>query len=184
MNMDGSNVKQLTTIGTCHVISPDGKWVVYQVPKGEVRTLWKVSIDGGEPVQLTYKDECMAAISPDGKLIAYHYKGVKTNSDVGIAIMPFEGGEPIKLFELPNGLINIFPSQWTPDGRGIIYLSELGEVTNLWVQPIDGSAPKQITHFNSNKIIRFDLSFNGREIAYHINTKAKNVFLITDEENK
>ena len=46
MNIDGSNPKKLTEMGSYPQATAE--WVVYQ----ERRGLWKVPIDGGEPVQL------------------------------------------------------------------------------------------------------------------------------------
>jgi TolB protein len=64
--------KQLTNDGGFFPdVSPDGRWVIYTVlVPGEAR-LWKVSIDGGEPVRLTDNNSVLEVVSPDGKLIAY-----------------------------------------------------------------------------------------------------------------
>jgi Tol biopolymer transport system component len=49
--------------------------VVYTVTGGADRfTLWKVSIDGGQPVRLTEKLSLQSSISPDGKQIACGYR--------------------------------------------------------------------------------------------------------------
>ena len=56
MDADGSNLVRLTSsafdrLPSC---SPDGKWVAFTSQQaGKWMTLWKVSIDGGEPTQLT-----------------------------------------------------------------------------------------------------------------------------------
>jgi eukaryotic-like serine/threonine-protein kinase len=38
-------------------------------------------------------------------------------------------------------------------------------VDNLWVQPIDGSAPHQITQFDSEQILSFDWSPDGKNLG-------------------
>jgi Tol biopolymer transport system component len=110
MNIDGNDQKQLRG-GVNPQISPDGRWVVYQGGGG----LWKVSVDGGEPVQLTDVASGWPAISKNGKLIA-----VRTVA--GVAVIPFEGGHPLKTFDIPlprggGGLI-----RWKPNGHAIAYI--------------------------------------------------------------
>ena len=71
MNLDGSNQIQLTQGATKwdHTgVSPDGKWVLYNTTDNW--HLWKVSIDGGEPVRLTEYFATHPAVSPDGKMMA------------------------------------------------------------------------------------------------------------------
>jgi Tol biopolymer transport system component len=51
--------------------TPDGKWVLYS-RVGPDAGIWKVSIEGGEPVQISngpYND--YPAVSFDGKMLAY-----------------------------------------------------------------------------------------------------------------
>ena len=33
---------------------------------------------------------------------------------------------------------------WSPDGRGLVYVNTLSAVSNLWLQPLDGSAPRRM----------------------------------------
>ena len=40
-----------------------------------------------------------------------------------------------------------------------------GGVSNIWAQPIDGSAPKQLTHFKTDRIFSFDWSGDGKQLA-------------------
>jgi Tol biopolymer transport system component len=70
MNMDGLNQTQLTygSAKTNPTITPDGKWVLYN--STDNWHLWKVSVDGGEPSQLTDFVASTPEVSPDGKVIA------------------------------------------------------------------------------------------------------------------
>jgi len=54
-------------------ITPDGQAVIYTSSESGFQALWKVSIAGGDPIQLTQRPARKAAISPDGKLIACEY---------------------------------------------------------------------------------------------------------------
>ena len=54
--------------------------------------------------------------------------------------------------------------RWALDGRGIAYVETVG--ANLWVQPLDGSAPYQLTHFTDNRTITdFSWSRDGKRLA-------------------
>src|SRR5207302_4211914 len=109
IDIDGSNLKQLTTgIGAFTPnCSPDGKWVAYGSFGSSGFIIWKVSIDGGEPVQITDKFASLPAISPDGKLIACYLLDQQTRV-TKIALLPFEGGDPVKLFRADGtALINV-----------------------------------------------------------------------------
>jgi len=46
------------------------------------------------------------------------------------------------------------PLRWSPDGRYLVYVDHSGGIDNLWGQPIDGGAPKQLTNFEDSRICR------------------------------
>ena len=166
MDADGSNPKQLTNSGSDFRpdSSPDGHWIVYQ--RGEFAsgkpTLWKVSVDGGESVQLTDVNSSVPAISPDGKLIACRFWDERDNSKK-VAIIPFSGGGPVRTLG-----IAIHPWQrvrWTPDGSALTYVDVRGGISNLWKQPLDGGPPSQLTFFKSDQIFSYDWSHDGKQLA-------------------
>lgn len=55
-------------------VSPDGKWLVYDSNISGNQEIYKISVDGGEPEQLTHttSDNFAPDWSPDGKYIAFH----------------------------------------------------------------------------------------------------------------
>ncbi len=133
MDINGGNLVRLTEGGNkddphC---SPDGKWVIYTDIGSDKPTLWKVSIDGGEPVQLTKTFSSRPSVSPDGKLIAYHYSNEESGIRWKLALLPFDGGEPVKIF--PQAIYASFPPKWTPDGRALTYTdgSQSNDVIDL-----------------------------------------------------
>jgi len=53
-------------------------------------------------------------------------------------------------------------------------------VDNLWSQPLDGSASKQLTHFTKEKIMRFAYSPDGAQLAIQRGEKEADAVLLKD----
>jgi Tol biopolymer transport system component len=180
IDSNGENPKQLTNkVDSLPYVSPDGQWVVYTNDANKP-TVWKVAIDGGQPVQITDKFSLSPVISPDGKQVACYY-AEEPNTPIKLAILTFEGGEPLKILALPN--VNpdtAHTLRWTLDGRAIVYRIIRGGVGNLWEQPIDGSPPKQLTNFTSDRIFFFDISRDGKQISLSRGTVTSDVVLISN----
>ncbi|PYS57787.1 MAG: hypothetical protein DMF74_25150, partial [Acidobacteria bacterium] len=70
--------------------------------------------------------------------------------------------------------------RWTPEGSGLAYAARQQGVGNIWVQPLDGSAPKQLTHWNPNPIFSFGWSPDGKWLAYASGTLTSDVVLISN----
>ena len=177
MNIDGSNPVQLTNAEFARNpnVTPDGKWIVYVTFGSKSPTLWRVPVDGGEPQQITDKYSMSPAISPDGKFIACYYWEETTDSQFGIAIVPVEGGTPIKKFTLPSPVV-----RWTPDGKGLTYVDSRGGVSNIWMQPVDGGQPVQLTDFKTDQIFAFDWSRDGRQLVLSRGVVMSDVVLFSD----
>jgi len=55
--------------------------------------------------------------------------------------------------------------QFTPHGDAIAYTVKDRGVDNVWIQPLDGSKRRLITHFSSGSIRSFHWSPNGKRLA-------------------
>ena len=178
MDIDGANVRQLTfkQYDEDPNISPDGQWIAYMSCMNKC-TVWKVGIEGGSPMQVTDKYSESPTFSPDGKQIACTYLE-QPNAQFKFAILPSDGGPPAKTFTFPVGVKTNL--RWTADGRALIYGVTQKGVTNLWAQPIDGSPPKQLTNFASERIFGFDVSRDGKQVALSRGTQTSDVVLISN----
>jgi Tol biopolymer transport system component/DNA-binding winged helix-turn-helix (wHTH) protein len=138
--------------------SPDGRWVIYTSLAGERNTIWKISIDGGTPQQITRSSIIIKpVVSPDSKSIACVFR--KDEADKWkIAIIPFEGGEPRQVLDLPKPFNQIV--RWAPDGRALFYVVSKRGVDNIWKQPLDGTPAEQVTQVTEDKIYYYD--WNGK----------------------
>ena len=181
IDIDGSNLKQLTTgddIDSSPVCSPDGRSVIFTSERSGASNIWKIGIDGGEPVQLTDRASQLPAISPDGKLIAYYFTDEQANNQPKLSMIPFDGGEPVQTIELPRSMQPLALA-WAPDGRSIAYLDSVSGIINVWSQPLDGSARKQLTNFKSEFLTSFAISRDGK-IAVYRWSATRDIVLIKD----
>ncbi len=184
-DIDGGNARQLTRgSGEDHPqCSPDGKWVVYTLLGAGKPTLWLVSIDGGAPQQITDKYTAAAVFSPEGKSVACLYREEQPNSPLKLAIFPLEGGQPTRIFEAPilaGGVSLVPPPRWTTDGRALTYVATSAGVSNIWLQPINGGAPRQMTTFKADRIFSFEWSRDGKQLIVARGMVASDVVLISN----
>jgi eukaryotic-like serine/threonine-protein kinase len=165
IGIDGSGVRKLSGEGGFYInprCSPDGRWVLYLDP--ENRNIMKVGSDGGEPVRWLGKLSRTPVFSPDGTRVAGLYWDETAHRHV-INVLPSEGGEPEKTFDLPSGG-PFSPSDvcWAPDGQALTYSMSQGGVSNIWIQPLAGGPARQLTRFTADRIWSYDWTPDNRLI--------------------
>jgi serine/threonine protein kinase len=177
-NLDGSDQRQLSSgyseqAPSC---SKNGPWVYY-VDTNDNGYLKRVSLDGGSPETVVNFSMGFYALSPDGKNVASlevreldHKLMLRMDSTEAHRMLYHD----IDQRALPDGLA------FSPDGKAVVYVGREKGVDNLWSQPLDGSASKQITHFTKEKIMRFVFSPDGSQIAIERGEKEADVVLLKD----
>src|SRR6266545_77881 len=172
-----SNQVQLTTGGpkNFQTISGDSKWVLYNTT--DDWHLWKVSIDGGEPVELAGYVASLASISPDQKTIVCVQR---IGSKRALLFLPFEGGQPSKRVDLPRGSLVGYRIKWTPDGKALIYMSERDGPISIVKQPVGGAPTEVIATFDQEELFDFDYSADGQFLAVTRGGWKHDVVLISD----
>ena len=180
MDPDGGNVIPLTNAQGSEidpVVTPDSRWVIYHhTDPSSVSTIWKVSIDGGEAIPVSNVEAGLPAISPDGKFLACRYDVKRTNG-TQVAILPIDGGEPVKVFSSP-AMGRSRTIRFSADGRSLIYVDGRDRVDNLWEQPIDGGPARQLTNFSEDRIFRFDISYPTGRFVFARGTDTSDVVMI------
>jgi dipeptidyl aminopeptidase/acylaminoacyl peptidase len=114
-------------------ISPDGKWILYNVGKPDLaenkinKDLYLITIDGKEKKQITNdaSSEFGAIWSPDGKRIAF--LSAKDGAPQ-IFSMNIDGSDLKKISNMPNGVANF---SFSPDGKYISFTSDVKILQNL-----------------------------------------------------
>jgi eukaryotic-like serine/threonine-protein kinase len=160
--------------------SPDGQWVLFRSYRQGKPTFWKVPLAGGQPQQVLDRASQWAAISPDGKFVAVRFFDEQSKVN-RIAVLPFEGGAPIKTLEV-SGSFREVGLGWTGDSRSVIYADARDSADNIWSMPINGGPAKQLTHFNTGLIFAFQVSRDGKQIAISRGTQTDDVILVRDAE--
>jgi Tol biopolymer transport system component len=67
--------------------------------------------------------------------------------------------------------------RWPPDGRELAYVDP-ADPKNIWVQPIVGGAPHQLTKFTEKDIADFAWSPDGTRLAITRRTRLSDMVLI------
>ena len=174
---DGSSPRQLTggdDDGWQRKPACSGNWVYFF---RDVQHIWRVPLDEAagdlskaEPVAATLVEHGFhtgrgMGVSPDGKTLAYLVELVNadTQNGIGKIVLLNLETQSKRMFD-PNPHIALGP-QFTPDGKAVAYPVRESGVDNLWVQPIDGSAPHPVTKFDSEQILSFEWSPDGKSLG-------------------
>jgi Tol biopolymer transport system component len=151
--------------------TPDGKWIAYnsQTADGRWRTLKIAADGGGDPIELRPPhggNGRPLAISPDGKSFAQTgIAGEGANRRVHLEVFDLETGKKTYDFSPANLIFNT--AGWTPDGRSVTYVGCVDHNCQLFMQPLSGGEPVQLTHFDSEplKIPAYAWSRDGKKFA-------------------
>ncbi len=171
MDANGNSPKQLTngSIPGWPQCTPDGQWIIYKAMGFGKKSLCKVPINGGVPVQISDKYTGCIAVSPDGRSIACEYWDEELTSQLSLAVMPLNEAGQMKVFDsrptamASNYLLSVI--RWTPDGGAVTYIDNSGGFGNIWSQPLAGEKPTQLTDFHADRIFWFDWSHDGQWLA-------------------
>lgn len=177
MSRDGGDLRRLTFDD--RPASPSdwgvGDEVVYFDASREGQIFWEpkayfVPADGGQPWRAM---DCYAAdarLSPDGRHLAFvrgrsdwwrrHYRG-SANYDVWL--YDTHTNQFRQLTDFPG--TDRLPC-WDADGGGVYFLSERAGNVNVWYQPLDGGAARQITRMAGDDVRDLAVSRDGRTLAF------------------
>jgi eukaryotic-like serine/threonine-protein kinase len=173
INVDGTNLTRLSDGGRdiTPACSADSKLAYFL--DSDANRVKQVPVDGGTPeivpgsvvphaliVQAFYLDR-----SPDGHLLALLIVVGEANPVHKIALIPLDSGSQAQVRLLDPNPAVADAARFTPDGKALVYPITQQGVDNLWMQPLDGSAGRQITNFKSDQIVGVQFSPGGKNLA-------------------
>lgn len=198
-NPDGSDAVPLTSgeFSRLWGCSPDGKWLYYT--EQNTNGVLRMASGGGKPEFVPGANPpnsltAQAILSPDGKTLAIFTVVLNPESKTyfnRIVLASLDSG--VRNLDLDPVLKAAFRSQgppqsagfrFSPDGKSIAFVIDDAGVDNIWMQPLDGSKGRKLTHFNDpEKIQDFRWSPDGKALALLRFHSVSDVILLHDTGN-
>ena len=120
IDADGANQKELTQNcagnDSCSepVVTPNGRYIVFQATRSGVRNIWRMEADGSNPTQLTSDGGSVPSITNDGLSVVYIRP---TSPATSLWQIPIEGGEARQFSRIPSAASAAF----SPDSKRMAF---------------------------------------------------------------
>src|SRR5262249_45488405 len=180
MSADGTNARTLaasldilgeTGQGTADW-SPDSGWIATGGRDAQGPGLFKIPVDGGEPVRLVAGQVANPVWSPDGRLIVY--SGGFFNGQVELRGVRPDG----HAVELPPLRVRPGGYRFLPDGTGLVYLPLLRSVDFSFYDLSTGQT-RPLTRLDEHGLLgTFDITPDGKQIVFDRTRPNSNIALI------
>ena len=174
-------------------VTPDGAFVNYVRRVGQQQSpeLWQIPFLGGSPHRLLPGIGGRVSFSPDGNQMAFVRASGPGRTELVVASSDGSNERVVAARQMPEQFWAVdqnqttltvcdletcsspktFPllgqmGRWMPDNRALAYVDPRTQ-SDIWVQPLDGGPPRQLTHFpaDGQEIWDFDWSADGKRLA-------------------
>ena len=174
-------------------VTPDGAFVNYVRRVGQQQSpeLWQIPFLGGSPHRLLPGIGGRVSFSPDGNQMAFVRASGPGRTELVVASSDGSNERVVAARQMPKQFWAVdqnqttltvcdletcsspktFPllgqmGRWMPDNRALAYVDPRTQ-SDIWVQPLDGGPPRQLTHFpaDGQEIWDFDWSADGKRLA-------------------
>jgi serine/threonine protein kinase/sugar lactone lactonase YvrE len=177
IDIDGSNLTQLTDGAFADYNpfwSPDGQWIYFTSWRSGKNRLWKMAANRGTPQQVTDLSFNGLGFVGNDLICGSHFDDQAGRWPA--AILSLESGQFTKLWDFPATATSLNML----DERTMIYAETKGDVGNVWTRPLENGAPKQITRFDSERIINVAWSRDAKQFAVTRGTPSADIILMKD----
>lgn len=88
-------------------------------------------------------------------------------------VLPIDGSGAPRRIAVPPAIARL---GWAPDSTGLAYVERDG--ANVWIQPINGGPPRQVTTFTDRAIRNFAWSPDGKQLAVTRSVTTSDIVLL------
>lgn len=145
VGLDGSNRRQLTSTSRIYnwypTWSPDRETIIYASNASGGYKIYSMDVNGADSTPIA--TGCQAVFSPDGQTILMSESCVELGS---LLVTDADGGNERTLLE---NYVASRPS-WSPDGRQIVFQSDLRDNSEIWVFDLDQMQATRLTYGTSD----------------------------------
>ncbi|MFI5256155.1 MAG: LpqB family beta-propeller domain-containing protein, partial [Gemmatimonadales bacterium] len=165
--------------------SRDGHWLYFSSTSRDISSMsdvWRVRATGGTPMIVAgdrYASEYWGAPSPDGATLAITARGFPfaqwwrhghshlDESEIWLVHDVAVGSPGVPRYEAvtSGGAKSGWP-MWSPDGANLYFMSDRSGSENLWTRAASGGEPRQLTRFESGRLLWPSISADGKVIAF------------------
>jgi serine/threonine protein kinase/Tol biopolymer transport system component len=173
MGADGRNKTLVGRGGPNERITPDGSQITFVDAAGGTPTVRMRPIDRAGDTREITADRVRpggAEVSPDGQWIGF--SAFDDQGRPALAVCDLATCASRRTFSVAGA------PQWTPDSLGLAYVDPVTR-SDLWIQPLDGGAARQLAHFpaGGQQIGDFAWSADGQRLAVLRYTVTNNIVL-------
>jgi len=162
VDSNGTNLTRLTfglneRVPAC---SNDGKWLYY-LDAADNHFLKRIPSEGGSPETIIKSPADPYALSPDDKTVATFEVREADHTVILVLYSLVDGKKSVFEFD-QRGLPGL---AFLLSGKGVTYVVREKGVDNLWIQPLDGTPRRQLTHFTAERIAGYAFSKDGSQLG-------------------
>jgi Tol biopolymer transport system component len=155
--------------------SPDGSWIVTGGTDSEGQGLFKIPVNGGDPVRLASGEARNPIWSPRGDLIVYAVPFAGAGGRDGLrGVRP--DGAPV---EIPPVQVRLGGAhRFLRDGSGLVVLPGI-ETKDFWLLDLATKQLRQLTKLSDRGSLNtFDISPDGKQLVFDRSRQNSDVVLI------
>jgi Tol biopolymer transport system component len=162
VDSNGTNLTRLTfglneRVPACSI---DGKWLYY-LDAADNHFLKRIPIEGGSPETIIKSPADPYALSPDDKTVATFEVREADHTVILVLYSLVDGKKSVFEFD-QRGLPGL---AFLLSGKAVTYVVREKGVDNLWIQPLDGTPRRQLTHFTAERIAGYAFSKDGSQLG-------------------